>query len=236
MRTEVLEAPPASGSAWMITFADLTALMLTFFVLLFSMSEPEPEKWEAIVDSLSVRLAPVRSSASISVSAPLTLEQFTISRATDIDYLHAVIVDKVGADLALAGSVIGRTEDRLTLSLPADSLFERGSAVLTPTARGAAFVLGGILSPLNNRVEVFGHTDPTPATSAVVSDWELSLARAEAMASALRGYGYPHEIGAFGRGAGRFDDINPALPSQRRRELARRVDVVVRQEAVNEAR
>ena len=49
------------GRAWMITFADLTALMLTFFVLLFSMSKVETSTWEAIVDSLKHELNPSKS-------------------------------------------------------------------------------------------------------------------------------------------------------------------------------
>ena len=51
------EHPPANRTAsrqsWMLTFTDLVSLLLTFFVLLFSMSTLEIEKWEAITASLS---------------------------------------------------------------------------------------------------------------------------------------------------------------------------------------
>jgi len=39
--------------AWMVTFADLMALMMTFFVLLYSFSKVDEGKYKAIVDSLS---------------------------------------------------------------------------------------------------------------------------------------------------------------------------------------
>lgn len=37
--------------AWMLTFTDLVSLMLTFFVMLFSMSTVQIDKWDAITDS-----------------------------------------------------------------------------------------------------------------------------------------------------------------------------------------
>jgi len=39
--------------AWMVTFADLMALMMTFFVLLYSFSKVDEGKYKSIVDSLS---------------------------------------------------------------------------------------------------------------------------------------------------------------------------------------
>lgn len=47
------EEPPSGGSApWMNTFADLMNLLLCFFVLLFSMSSVNADKFEMIVTSL----------------------------------------------------------------------------------------------------------------------------------------------------------------------------------------
>ncbi len=45
------ESPPAA--AWMSTFSDLMNLLLCFFVLLFSMSSVDSEKFEAIADSFA---------------------------------------------------------------------------------------------------------------------------------------------------------------------------------------
>ena len=59
-----LEPKPqaASGSsdgwAWMVIFTDLISLMLTFFVLLFSMSNLQLDRWENLIDVLSRTLSP----------------------------------------------------------------------------------------------------------------------------------------------------------------------------------
>src|SRR3546814_1706569 len=45
-----------NAQAWLLIFTDLTALMLTFFVLLFSMSSIQESDWQNLVDSLSTKL------------------------------------------------------------------------------------------------------------------------------------------------------------------------------------
>ncbi len=47
------EEPPKGAPAWQSTFADLMNLLLCFFVLLFSMSSIEREKFEAVAASFS---------------------------------------------------------------------------------------------------------------------------------------------------------------------------------------
>ena len=43
------EDPPAGSPAWMATFSDLMNLLLCFFVLLFSMSTVDEEKYNEIL-------------------------------------------------------------------------------------------------------------------------------------------------------------------------------------------
>ena len=47
------EDPPAGSPAWMATFSDLMNLLLCFFVLLFSMSSVDAQKFELIAASFS---------------------------------------------------------------------------------------------------------------------------------------------------------------------------------------
>ncbi len=47
------EDPPKGSPAWMATFSDLMNLLLCFFVLLFSMSSVDANKWEEVVVSLT---------------------------------------------------------------------------------------------------------------------------------------------------------------------------------------
>ena len=50
---KVKEESSGGSPAWMATFSDLMNLLLCFFVLLFSMSSVDAEKFEAVVESLN---------------------------------------------------------------------------------------------------------------------------------------------------------------------------------------
>ena len=50
-RKKTVEAP-AGAPAWMATFSDLMNLLLCFFVLLFSMSTVDAEKFEMVIAAL----------------------------------------------------------------------------------------------------------------------------------------------------------------------------------------
>lgn len=47
------DTPPAGSPAWMSTFSDLMNLLLCFFVLLFSMSTIDEQKWNELVAALN---------------------------------------------------------------------------------------------------------------------------------------------------------------------------------------
>ena len=51
---------PKKSSVWLIIFADLVALLLTFFVMLFSMSNVTEESWKRMVEALTKELKPVK--------------------------------------------------------------------------------------------------------------------------------------------------------------------------------
>lgn len=230
--TETVQQAKGPANAWLITFADLAALLLTFFVLLFSMSQVAVGEWSAVKEALSATLSPNRSTAGAGEGPRFGVEKFVVSRAANIDYLHALIVEKFVDEPVLGRSIVQRLEDRLVISLPADALFAPGRSTLSAAARGAAFALGDSLRHFSNRVEVYGHADPrsnrAPETA---SNWELSLARATAFAEGLHEHGYSRPIRAFGYGDARFADISPALALEERYRLARRVDLVIRQES-----
>ena len=124
---------------------------------------------------------------------------------------------------------IRRGEERLTIELPADSLFPTGSAVLTEGARRVIFSLAGILRDIGNRIDIHGHTDPRPVRDeAHASNWELSIARASEVADELRRAGYHRGIAALGYADTQFDDVAKIAALSRAYAAARRVDVIVR--------
>lgn len=98
---------------------------------------------------------------------------------------------------------------------------------MTDRARAALFRLGGALSTVANQLGVNGHSDPSPVAGGdYASNWELSTARAAAVANQLRAAGYADPIVAFGYSDSRYDQLPPMPPAQRQL-MGRRVDIVV---------
>lgn len=58
------EEAPSGSPAWMATFSDLMNLLLCFFVLLFSMSTVDAEKFQVVIASLQSRFSVLQGGAS----------------------------------------------------------------------------------------------------------------------------------------------------------------------------
>lgn len=172
---EVSEEP---SHAWMLTFADLVSLMLTFFVLLYSMSSLQSDEFETLASVLSQRLNPSRDLVKESPTADLNLPTVSVPRAASLYYIQHVLRTKFEDDPTLGTLSIKRTDSELIISLPSDALFAPASATLTPAADRILSTLADALRYFTNEVSVAGHTDPNPInTPEFPSNWELSLAR-----------------------------------------------------------
>lgn len=216
-----------SQRVWLITFTDLVALMLAFFVMLFAMSNVKVSDWQNVIDSLSQTLRP-----TLEKTIPATTSSFNIGtifrgQAINLDYLASVIGEAVDGHAMLSQSRILLLEDRLMIVLPGDLLFAPGDAGMTDPGRRALFVLGGVLRNIGNEIGVNGHSGSAPpATDRYASNWELSTARAASVANALRQSGYLKDITVFG-----YADSRLGYGVAGDSTLARRIEIIVRPEA-----
>jgi chemotaxis protein MotB len=217
-------SPPNRG--WMVIFTDLVSLMLTFFVLMFSMSSVQIDRWKEMVDALSETLNPAREKVDPVPVASYNIATLSLKRAVNLDYLGAVLNDLMRQDEVLGQSRILGLEDRLIVALAGDAVFDPGEANLSERGRQALFVLGGVLRNVGNQIGVNGYTDSAPPGGAYVSNWELSLARAVTVANALKRSGYGEDIVAYGYADSRLKQL-AGMPEEQRASLAGRVDIVI---------
>ena len=221
------EESPPGAPVWLMTFADVTALMLTFFVMMFAMSNVETERWDAIISLLSTSERPSVKDDPVP-TATRNIATVKLESALPLDYLDRILAEKLSRDAVLADARVHRLDGRVVVSLPGGTLFAEGSADIVPQAREALFRLSGVIATIGNRVVIEGHTDPNPQSDkAYESKWSLTLARAVAVANALREAGYAKPVTVLGLADGRFGDLDTRLPEDRRLQLARRVDIVI---------
>jgi len=219
------QASPETGRklarpTWMVTMVDLLAILVSFFVLMLSTSQVPTDAWGKVVAGVREQL-PGATRPPEAPAEPKAPRRLT-PRAVDLGYLDRLLAEKTVADPILSRSTLLRGADRIVLSMPGDLLFLPDSASLSPEAAAAAAQLATALQFVANRIEVAGHTDPTPpsARGPFASNWELSLARSLAFGAALSAAGYARQVDALGHGESRFD---PALGNA----AARRVELVI---------
>lgn len=227
---EDLQAP-RKAPPWLLTFGDIMALMLTFFVLLYSMSVPDEEQWEEFSSALTNGFSKFKSATQFSGALEeINIEKLDYKKALNLDYLQSLMTQLIESNEEINNVAIFRQKSRLILSLPEDLLFQSGKAEIDTAGKRALFVIGGPLSRIRNRIEVTGHTDPSPVSrtqSRFASNWELSLERAMSVAGLLSDVGYSRPIVARGLSSTRYDELPDDLDEETRRDYARRVDIMI---------
>ena len=212
---------------WLITFTDLVALMLAFFVMLFAMSSVKVNDWQSVIDSLSQTLRPSEEKTLPAATSVFNIGTIFRKNAINLNYLASVLMEAVESHPLLSTGRLIRLEDRLVIALPGNLIFEPGGALLTERGRQALFVLGGVLRNIGNKIGVNGHSDRFPPGGDYTSNWELSTARAAVVANALRQSGYTDDITAFGYADGRLGQLSD-LSDADRSALAGRIEVIIR--------
>jgi len=222
---------PSGPPVWMISFTDVISLMLTFFVLLFAMSEPKTEEWNLVTgvlrDSFGLHAGSINNPGE--ANQRQNILDLEVEDALDLNYLGSVI-ERRFKDGALGKNIlINRREDTLIITLPSDLVFRPGNASISDKGRDTIDLLTGMLSKIDNQIDIYGHADERVInTKTFPSNWELALWRAEAVSNAFQQAGYKRVINTFSMGNTRAAEIPQQLSEEQRTALARRVDIVVR--------
>lgn len=228
------------GASWITTFSDLMSLLLTFFILLFSMSNVSDEKFTQAAQSLSSSLIGGGEGIMDGVIVPFEDD----NTGTNETVVPAEELEAPGLDPALI-EIYNRVinfvekndlEDKVIIT--ADSkgvyvnvsnaiLFGKESASISREGRSVLKSVGKLLNQLDNRVVIEGHTDDIPnAYGQYPTNWELSVGRA---VSVLRYLNENEHVDARRLSAVGYGENQPLAPnnSEENRARNRRVNIVV---------
>ena len=78
------EDPPAGSPAWMSTFSDLMNLLLCFFVMLFSMSSIDANKWDEMAAAMSNSAFSIFNAGSTAIGEGILISN-GVSQLNDLD-------------------------------------------------------------------------------------------------------------------------------------------------------
>jgi len=215
-----------SRSSFMLTYANLMILLMTFFIVLVSMGQIEEKKLK--IGLYSFREAFFSGGAGI---------LFGREKPLDFDYL--IQQEKMKLQKKLSASlkeILGEERkaieivpgaEGVILRLPGRILFDLGEAELKPEARKILDKLVPALKEYQYQVRVEGHTDNLPIhTERFPSNWELSAARAINVVKYLEKKGVNRQLlSAVGYG-----EYRPLFPNNtpQGRTRNRRVEIVIK--------
>lgn len=168
---------------WVVTFGDMMSLLLTFFIMLVSLSEiKEEERYQAMVESVrqqfgyesaSQSMSPGKSKPRNSRIAKLA----SLGRAKRQDTMKGG--KKVPAPVG-EHDTVRIVRPGTTTTVGTVVFFEEGDAVLTEAAKEALQQLAPELRGKPQKIDVRGHSSlkPLSSDSPFKSRWDLSYARA----------------------------------------------------------
>ncbi|MDQ6996886.1 MAG: flagellar motor protein MotB [Mariprofundus sp.] len=218
----------ANTEAWMTTFADLVSLMLTFFILLISMSTMDKTGLADIETSFrkAVSVFNTGGGTEVMIVSPFAMQKRVSTRELMLAmrqnskamFKNSVLEHKV------KGIII---KNRLYLRIPDSVLFDKGSARLKPEYAKTLRRLAQMLALMPGNIRVQGHTNVNPdlSDSRFSDPWSLSLARAASVLHILEDEGVnPARLSLTGYGPSRPVSTE-ATPFGRSKN--RRVEIVI---------
>lgn len=178
-----------TGNEWLGTYSDMVTLLMTLFVLLYSMSTVDAEKVQAISDAFSVMSG--KSADSILTydmyqgKQPVIGGESKIEDSTDVSdelqeqSMYAKVEEFIEKNKLDATIDIAEDQKGIILQLSDDILFESGKAELIAGSNEILDKVNELISTMDNSIVIEGHTDNVPISNSIYKDnWDLSTARA----------------------------------------------------------
>ncbi|KXZ39775.1 chemotaxis protein MotB [Alkalithermobacter thermoalcaliphilus JW-YL-7 = DSM 7308] len=221
---------------WMNTYGDMVTLLLCFFVLLFSYSTIDAQKFEAIIMSFQGSLGLLDGGKTIdsenyikdgSLKDKNTKQTREIEDFKKLEHEIRQYLDENG--LADDVSVINGNSGIL-LRFKDNVLFDSGKADLKDKSKETLTYISRLLNKEEFRekfIRIEGHTDNVPIrNSKYPSNWELSVSRSSNVVRFLieeTGIN-PRRISASG-----YSEYHPVAPNDSPENKAknRRVDILI---------
>ena len=231
------------GGSWMDTYGDLVTLLMTFFVLLYSMSSIDSAKWDVFVRSIFPNGRPGDKSAEqIIINGQATDKDEPAGELGDsgapentvdpnnINELYLQIAQALNA-AGIDGVEVSRGQDYTFVVFKDKAFFAGDSSVITPQGQETLSIFCDTIAPDANKlsqVNIMGHTaqaDPERANNPR-NDRILSVMRAAEVCLFIQGRGIISPDKLVSIGYGQFHPIADNATSEGRAKN-RRVEILL---------
>jgi len=204
------------GERWLVSYADFITLLFAFFVVMYSISQVNESKYRSLSETLNSAFTREPSGVG---------DASNQNNLADLTNIEQALTEQLSG-FPIEGQVrMSANESWVELSLSSELLFTSGSAESSSAANQLFSDLAGVLSDIENEVQIIGHTDNVPISNdQFENNWALSSARAVAIVNTLAFQGIdPQRLSATGFGEYRpiADNSTAEGRSQNRRVVVR---------------
>ncbi len=231
--------------AWLNTYADMVTLILVFFVLLYSMSSMDQQKYRMLVKAFTAdpktieRIQDLENQENQSKDqgkdqggAAVGQGQGKDGRIEDLDQLYTYLKAYVDSN-NLQGSVqIEKGKNLVYVRFMSSLFFEADKSVLKPGGAQILDYVGkalGQVEPYIKFIRIDGHTAEAPPGTSQVDDRKLSTDRANEVLTYLEKNYIKDPSKLMAVGYGLYKPIAPN-DTEANRAKNRRVEILVAQE------
>lgn len=164
------QRPTDGGGNWMDTYGDMVTLLLTFFVMLYAMSNLNEQKWQVFVRSISPETeAQAPAQDHVAINGPVkdaaselkgTIDVAGSPADIDMNTLYLTIAEKMN-DIGIDGVTISRGNDYTFLEFQDKTFFDGDSSVLTAQGENTLEVFCDAIAPAKDQlsqVNIMAHT------------------------------------------------------------------------------
>lgn len=225
------ESSDGGTPGWMVTFADLMSLLLTFFILLFSMSNVDEEKFDSAAQSIQGAFGGIgiydRNTSKTPVSNSMEENIEIDVKKEEIENMHKKVTKYLSSKNINNEVTVNTDEKGVYFDIKEAVLFDSGSAEIKESGIKVLKELSGLIKDINNQLMIEGHTDNVPINNnKYSSNWELSTARAISVVKYFTEVGKitPGRMAAIGYG-----EYNPIVDNstEKNRAVNRRVNLLI---------
>lgn len=242
MRKKPEEEPKQGAPEWMTTYGDMVTLLLCFFVLLFSMSSVDAQKFKSVVEAFQGSLGVLDGGKTIDDSAIVgkgledeniraQIEESENFKKLEKELKEYLEKNKMSDDVSVMNENAG-----LLLRFKDNAIFDSGRAELKENSKNTLRYLSTLLEKQEletKYIRVEGHTDNDQIVNGLKyqTNWELSVARSSNVVRFLieENNINPERLSAAG-----YSEYHPVAPNDSRENKAknRRVDILILKEEV----
>jgi chemotaxis protein MotB len=226
---------------WMDTYGDMVTLLLTFFVLLYSMSTVDQAKWEKIVNALSSKTGtkPQQIVVNQTNGAPSSKQGLvdskdngeTITEVKSFDDLYKYLKQYVKEKNIEADVSVFKGDGYTFLSFKNNVFFDGNSSALRPEGKVILDYLSDATKNISKEiaeVRTFGHTArASTSPNAPIEDRTLSAMRANNVVLYLQMKNIIDPRKMVAEGYGEYRPIVPHDGSEATRVKNRRVEIYI---------